>query len=164
MACTQFVGVLYGKLDWNSLNQLRCEKAANKVPPKRLLPTDDCFHLHLSRCAYQLAIWREAKTGIQELPPTTEYGYEVDADTQKLQPKLMNQLSAAPELLTAMVCDCDPICGDTCSCVVSEQPCSTARRCEAVTVPEHDNEQVCTNVLTTIELQFNDDSDSDDEM
>ena len=33
-ACTKFVGLFYGKNNCNSLNEIRCEKALKKVPPK----------------------------------------------------------------------------------------------------------------------------------
>lgn len=57
LACTQFVGLLYGKKDCRSLNEIRCEKAMRKVPPKKLPPTDNSFTLHVMRCCYQLLIW-----------------------------------------------------------------------------------------------------------
>ena len=34
-ACTKFVGLLYGKNNCNSLNEIRCEKALKKVPSKK---------------------------------------------------------------------------------------------------------------------------------
>ncbi len=70
-ACTQFVGLLYGKSNCSSLNHLRVELAAKqgktRVPRIKLPPTEDSFVLHLLRCVYKLAIWLQAMVAVQEL-------------------------------------------------------------------------------------------------
>ena len=57
-AAVQFVVYMYDHIrsQCNSLNILRCEKAKNNVPPKKLPPTDDSFLLHLKRAQLQLSV------------------------------------------------------------------------------------------------------------
>ena len=107
-AATLFVGYLYGSHECESLNSLRCTKAAKNIPSKKLPPTEDSFNLNLLRCVYQLAIWRACTDGMTELPGPQEYGWERD-DTQTYRPKAMSQSPAAPELLNNLVCDCDTL-------------------------------------------------------
>ena len=160
VAATKFVGILYGQSNCASLNDLRCEKAGKKnLQGKKLPPTDDAFHLHLLRCAYQLLIWRQAVVPILTLPDATAYGYE-RIGNDGLQPKTMAQSPAAPELLNDLVCDCQPdACAVDCSCLNSGQPCTSACNCK----PSVDGQdgQLCANPLTL--AAFDNDSDSDDE-
>ena len=99
------------------------------------------FFLHVKRCCYQLLIWKNCRTAIQELPAPTEYGFETFVLTQgkmALRPQMLSRSRAAPELLNNLVCGCsNELCGETCSCFSSEQPCKTACVCKAA-VPWED--------------------------
>lgn len=134
-ACTQFIGLMYGQTDCNSLNHLRVQKASHsrsKMPAKKLPPTDNSFELHVLRCVFQLLIWRQAMVAMQELPDPKDYGYVLNPETNSLQPRLMSQPAAAPELLNDLVCVCDgDACSTSCKCEENEQPCTYACNCEA---------------------------------
>ena len=165
ITCTQFVGALYGKPDCTSLNEIRCAKAAKKVPPKRLPPTDNSFHLHLLRCTYQLMVWKSCLEISHVLPPPTDYGYETIDDndgTQIMRPLMMNQSPAAPELLNDLTCNCEnSICDDSCTCFRNEQPCTLACKCKAAVPWDSQNEnRLCTNIYT-LSMQSTSDSESD---
>jgi len=166
VAATKFVCNLYGKTDCDSLNALRCEKTSRKsVPAKKLPPTDDSFYLHLQRCIYQLRIWREAVVPMMEVLNPTEFGYEKTTDGTALRPKMMSQPPAAPELLNDLVCNCPPGSCDTegCKCLENGQPCTAACNCEAM-CPEDESvdEVACENPFTQA-MNFESDSDFDDD-
>ena len=52
--CTKFVELLFGKKQCNSFNEIRCEEAMKKVPPKRYHRTDNSLTLHVMTFCYQL--------------------------------------------------------------------------------------------------------------
>lgn len=161
MACSQFVGFLCRVADRASLNQLRAEKTAKNIPAKKLPPTKDSLYQHMLCCIYQLSIWRQAVLVMQELPDVLQYGYERDPITNKLQPKMMTQPHAAPELLNDMVCACAlNRCHEICTCLESEQPCMAACSCEATLPEQEEVDGICTNPLTLAAL-YQHDSDSD---
>ena len=155
----KFVGAMYGKSGCVSLNALRCEKTGKKnIQGKKLPPTEDAFHLHLLRCAYQLLIWRQAIVPMATLPDVTTHGYE--RCTGLLQPQMMSQSPAAPELLNDLVCDCLPGgCAMECSCLANQQPCTAACDCFAL-ADEEEEDLVCVNPMTLSTLD-SDTSDSD---
>lgn len=118
-AALEFVLQLYGHSNskCTNLNELRFDKANTKTTAKKLPPTEDSFHLHLLRCAYQLLLWRQCIFAMIEIPEPSDYGYEKVADSQGYFPKLMNQSPAAPELLIDLICNCNSnSCSDQCSC------------------------------------------------
>jgi hypothetical protein len=157
-AAIKFIGAMYGESHCTSLNALRCDKTGKKnIQGKKLPPTEDAFHLHLLRCAYQLMIWRQAVVPLLTLPDVTMYGYE--RSTGVLQPKMMGQSPAAPELLNDLVCDCLPDeCAMECSCLTNEQPCTAACNCFA----DEEEGLACTNPMTLSAMDINtSDSDSD---
>ncbi len=158
----KFVGAMYGKASCTSLNALRCEKAGKKnLQGKKLPPTEDSFHLHLLRCAYQLSIWRQADVSMAVLPAPTVCGYERRTDGSGLQPQMMAQPPAPPELLNDLVCDCVPdACAVECSCLDSGQPCTSACSCGAML--DGEDGHLCANPLT-ISAVDTPDSDSDAE-
>jgi hypothetical protein len=161
-AATKCVGCLYGKAVCDSLNDLRCEIAKKKsVIAKKLPPTDDSFKLHLQRCIYQLMTWREATIPMHEVRDPTEFGFEKTPEGA-VNPKLMNQAPAAPELLNDLVCNCRAIsCATKCSCLCNGQPCTAACNCSAMSPRDAPDESlVCANPLTHDALV---DSDSDAE-
>ena len=102
-ACSHFVGALYGKMGCNSLNALRCEKAAKKVSPRKLPPTEDSFHQHVLRTAYQLMMWRQGDKSTFNIPDPLMFGYFRD-ESNLLCPVMMTQSVAAPELLNNLIC------------------------------------------------------------
>lgn len=169
-ACVKFVGAMYGEANCQSLNALRCKKSqeiklrnvSQKKPRPKLPPTDDSMWLHILRCAYQLMIWRQAMIRFLELVDVCLFGYERDGSTKKLQPKMMSQQAAAPELLNDLVCSCPPYgCNENCTCLTNDQPCTAQCDCQAV-LPEDDIEiPVCTNPKTLNMLLIDSDSDSD---
>ena len=160
-ACVQFVGFLYGAQDCVSLNQLRAEKASKNIGPKKLPPTEDSMHQHMLRCVYQLSIWHQDVVALQQLQDVLQFGYERDTITNKLQPTMMTQPNAAPELLNEIVCVCAPNrCHDQCICLKSEQPCTAACSCQAELPYQDDVDGICTNPLTMAAL-YHHDSDSD---
>ena len=110
-------------------------------------------------------IWRNAATSQQVLPDPTNFGYERDASDQ-LQPRLMNQPFAAPELMHDLTCNCQAsTCHTDCTCFTNEQPCTSACSCSATLplVDVEDNEDYCTNPVTITSLiDIDSDSDSDD--
>ena len=62
LACTKFVEILYGKNQSNSHNEIRCEEAMKKVPPKRYHRTDNSLTLHVMNllsvtCTYFEDLW-----------------------------------------------------------------------------------------------------------
>ena len=147
-ACTTFIGALYGARECKSLNELRCIKAKKTIKPKFLPPTDNSFQLHCLRTVYQLWIWKNALVPILELPSAVDFGYQVDDEAQTLQPVLMTQPIAAPELLNDHVCSCIEICDDRCICFKHEQPCTVACSCKADDLSN--GEYVCTNMYTIV--------------
>lgn len=79
---------------------------------------------------------------------------------------MMTQPVAAPELLNDIVCDCEDVCDETCTCSCSRQPCTIACSCKAaVPTDEDDDASMCTNVHTILSAMFtqNYDSGSDSE-
>ena len=54
--CTKFVELLFGKKQCNSFDEIRCDEAMKKVPPKRYHRTDNSLTLHVKTCCYQLRI------------------------------------------------------------------------------------------------------------
>ncbi len=89
------------------------------------------------------------------------FGYERVSETGALQPQLMCQSPAAPELLNNLVCDCANWCAEDCSCHLNEQTCIVACTCEASM--ECLGENVCSNPLTVevVETLRLDEVDSD---
>ena len=167
LACTQFVGVLHGNSDCTSLNEIRCTKAAKKVPAKKLPPTDNSFYLHLLRCTYQIMVWKSCLETTFVLPPATDYGYQLFEDTdgkQYMRPQMISQSPAAPELFNDLACNCDnSVCDDNYTCFRSEQPCTLACKCKAA-VPwdTQDENRLCTNIYT-LAMQNAYDSESESE-
>jgi hypothetical protein len=135
---TQFVCTLYGDSKGESLDALRCAKADKGIAAKRLPPTENSFALHLLRCVYQVFIWKHAHIAMCAVPAPTQFGYEKGEG--ELQPKMMTQTAAAPELLNDIVCDCSDDCLSNCSCFQNNQPCTTACPCDA--------KDSCLNALT----------------
>ncbi|WAQ97270.1 hypothetical protein MAR_029960 [Mya arenaria] len=157
-ACTRFVISLYGGSDvQQTLHHLRCIKAKSSVHPRNIPPTADSLNLHLQRCVIQLWIWRHAITAQHDLPPFTDFGYEIDEDG--LTPKTMSQPAAAPELLNDLVCRCE-ICSETCVCFANRQPCTVACSCTENT---NTDDMMCTNVNTLESVLVKDTESSDDE-
>ena len=114
-----------------NLNEFRFDKANTNTTAKKLSPTEDSFHLHLLRCAYQLLLWRQCIFAMIEIPEPSYYRYEKVADSQGYFPKLMNQSPAAPELLNDLIYNCNSnSCSDQCSCFLNGQPCTLAYKCE----------------------------------
>ncbi|MCG7875885.1 MAG: hypothetical protein N0C90_06110 [Candidatus Thiodiazotropha endolucinida] len=143
----KFVGSLYGKNNCVSLNSLRCEKAGKNIPGKKLPPTEDSFRLHVRRCVCQLMVWRNANIPMHDTIDPVEFGYEKEQETGILQPQLMCQSPAAPELLNDIVCMCPSNnCLEDCTCLSNGQACTWACSCEAST--EDIDENNCTNPLT----------------
>ena len=159
MAATKFVGYMYGKTNCMSLNALRCQKTGQRnIQGKKLPPTEDAFSLHLLRSAYQLLIWRQAAYPSPTLPDATAYGFEHSPGGTGLQPQMMSQSPAAPELLNDLVCDCQPnTCAVECSCLESGQPCTAACTCEALV---DGGDKSCSNPFT-LSAFYSDNSDSD---
>jgi hypothetical protein len=118
-----------------------------KLSARQLPPTDDSFHLHLRRCLFQILIWKNVISGIYELPNPTGFGFEM-VDNQ-LQPKLMTQGPAAPELLNDIVCYCHGTCHYGCLCLEREQPCTHACTCHA----DLDAPDGCNNYFTLVALE-----------
>lgn len=144
-SASHFVCYLYGDTKCCDLNKLRCKRAEKGMAAKKLPPTEDSFSLHILRCAYQVYIWKHANVSDAELPPPTDYGYETSKDGL-LEPRMMTQAVAAPELLNDIVCYCsDSSCAEHCTCNEYNQPCSTACACEAIL---HDSDALCQNSLT----------------
>ena len=167
LACTQFVGALHGNSDCTSLNEIRCTKAAKKVPAKKLPPTDNSFYLHLLRCTYQFMVWKsclETTFGLpQQLIMVINYFEDTDGK-QYMRPQMMSQSPAAPELLNDLACNCDnSVCDDNCTFFRNEQPCTLACKCKAA-VPwdTQDENRLCTNVYT-LAMQNAYDSESESE-
>ncbi|WAR29538.1 hypothetical protein MAR_003106, partial [Mya arenaria] len=127
-ACVTFVADLYGSSGCSTLNSIR-----------------------------SLWIWRHALIGIHHLPSPTQFGYETNPDNGTLQPVMMNQSVAAPELLNDMVCNCS-LCSDDCSCFRNKQPCTGACGCGGSTSNES-TDTICTNVFTLTSLIHEEDLD-----
>ena len=92
MAAIQFVVYLYGRSNCTYLNELFCDKANKNITAKKLPPTENSFHLHLLRCVYHLALWRQCISAMIEIPEQYAYGYEQDPKSQNYLPKLMSHL------------------------------------------------------------------------
>ena len=160
-----YVCALYAKPAYQSLNKICCEWSHLGITPKKLPPTENSFELHLLSCAYQLSIWRSAATGPHNPPNPTDYGWEHNPATQMLQPMMMSQPCAPPELLNDLVCDCN-ICGEDCCCHLNGQICTDDCKCKAAlpgTVTDHEEEveQYCMNPKT-LEAAFPSTSDLED--
>ncbi|WAR02371.1 hypothetical protein MAR_008929 [Mya arenaria] len=156
-ACVTFVADLYGSSGCSTLNSIRSVKALKSLASKNLPPTENSFHLHCLRCVIQLWIWRHALIGIHHLPSPTQFGYETNPDNGTLQPVMMNQPVAAPELLSDMVCNCS-LCSDDCSCFRNKQPCTGACGCDGSTSNES-TDTICTNVFILTSLIHEEDLD-----
>ena len=88
-------------------------------------------------------MWRNATTGMLDLPDPTNFGYEIV--NSKLKPKPMSQPEAALELMNDLVCTCEGTCHYGCVCLNHIQPCTAACSCQA----ELDcDEDACTNYYT----------------
>ena len=152
-ACIGFVGELYGSYKCTSLDTLRAHKASckNPVSVKRMPPTSNSFNLHMLRCQYQLMAWGKAGVYMQDLPDPRHFGYEeVDG---RMQPIMMSQPPAAPELLNNLVCCCQDMCESICICKQHDQPCTAACDCEGM-----DNDGQCCNPVTiVVSLEMEDD-------
>ena len=146
-AARRFIGRMYGAADCKSLNELRTSLTARKqVSSKRLPPTEDAFKLRSLHALYQLFVWRHANELTPKLPDPTSCGYERDERTGCLQPLMMKQGPAAPELLNDLVCSCRS-CRDQCPCYQKTQPCTTAcSYSEPLADLEQDN--ACRNPIT----------------
>lgn len=78
----------------------------------------------------------------------TDFGYRRN-EQGILQPVMMTQPAAAPELLNNIVCECLPgDCqnGQNCSCSRSEQSCTAECKCEGA----YDTDSLCTNTYNYI--------------
>ena len=160
-ACIKFAGLMYGKTNCQSLNTIRGDLAAKGSAPKKLPPTDDSFNLHVLRCDYQLQIWKQALTPMQELPSATNFGWYLPDEGRTLLPKMMTQSCAAPELLNDIICNCSCVCDDHCPCASSQQACTSDCGCGA-NLPGFDDleedtgQSLCMNPNTAF-LQVEDD-------
>jgi hypothetical protein len=71
------VGALYGKSSYSSLHALRAEITKKKNTTARKLPlAEGSFSLHLMQCIYELMIWHQTITPIQEVHGPTGFAYE----------------------------------------------------------------------------------------
>lgn len=153
-SATKFVAAMYGNPQATSLNNVRTVKASaikqGKVPPgKKLPPTDDSFKLHVMRANFQMHIWRQSIVGVQEEHDPIKAGYERASDGP-LQPKMMCQNAASPELMNGLVCTCmDSKCQEGCPCYGNGQPCTAACSCEAIPL----DVDGCTNPLLADDYQ-----------
>ncbi len=144
-SCEAFVALMYGKKGCNSLNELRSEKALKNTPVRKLPLTHNSFMQHILRAQYQLLIWKNACVGMHDLPAPTAYGFYIN-DGQSLQPVMMTQSPAAPELMNELFCECPAnACYADCVCLNNEQPCTAACTCEG-TLFDADN--LCNNYYT----------------
>jgi len=127
---------------------------------KELPPTDDSFHQHLLRCVYQLSIWRNVISTNVQLPEVTECGYYIDNDI--VQPVLMTQPAAAPELLNAIICNCVS-CDNNCTCSNYNQSCTAACTCRAeFCYGDGNDDDICCNPFTYNALYETIDNDLSD--
>ena len=140
---------------------LHCEKAAKKITPRKLPPTEDSFHQHVLRTIYQLMMWRQASSTDLQMPDPVLYGYYRDV-SNLLCPVMMPQSPAAPELLNDLICQCkENSCSTNCTCLKNNQPCTSACICEAhLPGNKSDSGNICTNSLTLPTL-VSEDRDSD---
>ena len=76
-----------------------------------------------------------------------------------LCPKLMAQDVSAPELLIALVCQCNDSCVSNCTCKEHSQPCTIVCRCEAATEGQVDDTLTYSNIFA---IQSNSSDDDDD--
>lgn len=145
-ACTSFIATLYGH-PFATLNQIRCMKAQMSVQLRNtsIPPTENSFHQHCLRCVLQLWIWRHEVTPMHDVHVPTQFGYEYNAEANCLQPVLMTQPVAAPELLNDIVCMCE-LCDDECVCFVNKQSCSIACACKSRS--DGIDRQLCTNMYS----------------
>ena len=79
-----------------------------------------------------------------DLPDCRDYGYEGDDST--IQPTMMSQRAAPPELLSDLVCFCANKCTEDCVCMQNEQPCTVACSCNGCT----DAQECCENIFTIL--------------
>ena len=91
---------LYGKPVCQSLNEQQCEKAYNQGS---LPPTERVSHKKMLWVTHQLSEWKQAPIVMQILPCPTESGWERNPISQLIQPKMMTQPRAPPELLKDLV-------------------------------------------------------------
>ncbi len=145
---------MYGK-DCLSLNELQCERVENGATiGKRLPPTNDSFKLHLLRAVYQLIMWKQAVVAMPDLL-AENFGYEQVRGI--LQPILMTQNIAAPELLNNLICSCVDQCLADCSCSMNNQPCTAACSCSSKQADIDDDQPIrCHN------LHHDDDGDGNE--
>ena len=54
----------------------------------------------------QLWTWKHATTGVHDIMPLTNFGYDSSEDGSTVHPTLMRQPAAAPELLNDLTCEC----------------------------------------------------------
>ena len=123
----KFIAACYGFPGVNSMSDARYEAWTSKMANKKLTsapelkvlpPTSDAFKLHVYRAHLQAAIWRYAiLPNPPDLPPT-QYGWNLDAATQTLEPSTLPlDVSPAPlDVLQLIKCGC-----------AAANPCSTAR-------------------------------------
>ncbi|KAG0719669.1 hypothetical protein GWK47_050025 [Chionoecetes opilio] len=148
-AAHKFVVALYGGRE-ETLLELRCKLALRKVAPQKLPPTENSLYQHILRVAYQLFVWKKAATGMLEVKDVTKFGWERNVDTKQLQPIMMTQPCAPPELLNDILCCCED-CNEDCSCLVNNQSCTADCVCRAAlpgVVNMDEDDFMCANPLT----------------
>jgi hypothetical protein len=123
-----------------------------KGEARTLPPTED------TKVHYLIHILYEAPVAYHEpymLDPT-KFVYE------KVKSRMMTQSPSPPELLNDLVCSCPPnMCLQTCKCLVNNQSCTNACRCNATVYGESEDSPVCKNFTHQALLTDDNVSDSD---
>ena len=147
-AVHRFVVSLYGGQK-KTLLDIRCKLALRKSAPQKLPPTENSLHQHILRVAYQLFLWRGATTGMLDVIDVTKFGWERDVNSLQLQPVMMTQPCAPPELLNDLICCCQK-CIKDCYCLLKNQFCTADSVCRAAfagSVNTEENGDVCNNPI-----------------
>ena len=174
LQCISFIASCYGYHNETNMTSLRYHVWTNKMsnnkltsaPKLRVLPpTSEAFEHHVHRVHLQAAIWRGAlETDPPDLRPL-QYGWTMNAETNKLEPiPLAAQIPRAPESILKMIkCSCSssqPCSTVRCSCSSAQISCSLFCACHG--------EKECHNPQTTsmrdndVEYDENEDEDADE--
>ena len=120
----QFVCKLY-KADTKDVNEARYAVycSPSRVSQQNLPPTKDELKQHVSRAAYQAAIWRRSLENMPNIPCPWSHGWIIQDGTLKVQGMLQDP--APPDVLKDMYCKCGSGCSSNhCSCKKAGLKCT----------------------------------------
>ena len=140
-----FICTLYGKPNFNDINELRyhffCTRPGNT---SQLPPCHDALKCHIMWATYQAAIWCRALETKPQVPSPDGHGWKMKDGTLAIH--WMDQLPAPRALLELISCGCKTGCTTRrCSCRANDMLCTDAclcSKCDNVRGDDEDDAQL----------------------